>query len=357
MSDITFEFLAKVSDWDKIVHQIWTASNQGTFWNTVEAYNFRKVCLFEKYKAKDLSFLIYDDGLPVGFMFFLIYEDKSQWTADYSSAHLYWPCYLNVYANKLDFVEFIFHYIDKICMLNDVEKINMMINASSIEKNTYSHILRKFDYIDESYDSHVIALPDFDIMKIRPRYRQNINKYSNKYKINNVFFDELNDDLIGNYYNLHVLDSGGKHRNYESYVAQFQMFKNGGFVVCAQDENNHFVGMLQILIAKKEAYEASVAIHPDHAPFSISYMLKLSAIEYSKNADLHIFELGKADYFPTFTSVPTTKNYGINFFKDGWSRGKTRQINLAVKFFTENALDRYLMEQKEKILENLMGKQ
>lgn len=354
MSDIIFKSLNQVSDWEQIVNQIWIDSKQGTFWNTVAMYNFRKLCLIEKLNIKDLSFIIYKDSKPVGFMFFLVYENEFQWTAGYASAPLYWPCFLSEYASNIELIESVFKYIDEICHSNKIEKISLMINATSIEKNIYYHMVKYFHCIDESYASHVISLSDFDATKIRTKYKQNMNRYKNKYKIKGVCFEDLDETMVKHYYNLHVLDSGGKHRSYETYVSQFQTLDNKGFIVCAEDENSDFVGMLQILVAKDEAYEASVAIHPAHALFSVSNMLKLFAIQHLKTSGINIFELGKADYYPTFSSVPSKKNYGINFFKEGWSRGITRNINLATRFFTENALDRYVVEQKKKVLNLVM---
>ena len=127
----------------------------------------------------------------------------------------------------------------------------------------------------------------------------------------------------------------------------------GGFVVCASD-NNIPVGMLIIYIGKNEAYEGSVAVNPKYANFYVSLFLKLKAIEYLIDIGIDLYELGQSWYYPTISYIPDSKKYGINHFKDGWSRGQTRKVYCAVKFYTEKALDNFLENKKKEIMDSIL---
>ena len=356
MSNINFKQLNEVSDWKQIVHQLWHSSCQGSIWNTIEMYEFRKLCLDEKYSIKDLSFLIYNDEKPIGYMFFLAYQDGLQWNARYESVPLCWPCLIDTFLTQTNYVECIFRYIDEVCVINKIDIIDLKINASSLDKDTYSYTIRKFRYIDESYSSHMVLIKDFEISDIRQKYRQLVNKHKDSYTLNCVNIDEnVDKNLINEYFTLHVLDAGGKYRSYETYTSQFQTLRNGGIVAYAKDKHDNMAGMLQIAVGKDEAYDASVAIHPNHASFAVSHLLKFAAIKYLKQTGVNIFDLGKTDYYPTFYSIPTKKNYGINFFKDGWSRGNCRKVYRATKFFTESALEGHMKKQKQKIIDHIIN--
>ncbi len=350
---ISYKFLNEVENWEKIVDLIWECSNQARFWNTKEMYRFRLICLKDKHETKDLSFLIYNEDQPVGFFFMLVFKDQGLWHGTFSGIPLYWPCISNEHIENYDLVNNVFSFINKICQDNQIDKINIMINASTIKFDSYTNLIREFYFIDESYDSHTINLQEFDIMNIRSKYRQMLNKYKNLFNVDCIMLDQINNEIIKNYYELHVLDSGGMHRSYETYVEQFKTLSKGGFIVRVSD-NDIPVGMLMIYIGKNEAYEGSVAVNPKYANFYVSLFLKLKAIEYLKAIGIDLYELGQSWYYPTISYVPNAKKYGINIFKDGWSRGQTRKVYSAVKFYTEKALDGFLKDKKEDIMHSLI---
>jgi hypothetical protein len=353
--DISFHFISEIPHWECIVDELWEKSEQASIWNTKQMHKFRLVCLNEKYVTNDLSFVIYLENKPIGFFLFLAFHDKDIWVANYSSAPLYWPCFLKAYMNDYDIVQKVFYFIDDISRKNNIGKLNLMIADSKIDPIIYRRILSSFFYIDETYDSHIINLQEFSLIDIRSKYRQVIKKKISDFNLKCLLLENIQEETIKEYFDLHVLDAGGVHRSYETYVRQFEAMEKGGFLVCAYNKEQIPVGMLIIYIGKNESYEASVAIHPSYACHYISHLLKLKAIEQLRDMGVGLFELGQASYYPTITHVPSAKNYGINFFKDGWTRGKTRTVRCAVKFYTEAALDDFLNDRKRVILNSLVA--
>ena len=66
-----------------------------------------------------------------------------------------------------------------------------------------------------------------------------------------------------------------------------------------------------------------------------------------------VYELGQSFYYPTLSHVPSKKNYGINYFKDGWSRGGTRKICRTIKFYQASALHDFCSLKAKELETNL----
>ena len=70
--------------------------------------------------------------------------------------------------------------------------------------------------------------------------------------------------------------------------------------------------------------------------------MKWKAIQYFLDIGVDHYELGQAAISPSYLEQPSDKNYGISFFKDGWSRGHLKLVWTADKFYSETALKGFL---------------
>jgi hypothetical protein len=100
--------------------------------------------------------------------------------------------------------------------------------------------------------------------------------------------------------------------------------------------------MLLVQVLKGAAYDSSVAVDPQFEDEGVSYLLKWCAIEHLVDTGIRHYELGRAALTPTFLEQPSAKNYGISFFKDGWSRGRLKPVWAAERFYGRRALSLFL---------------
>ena len=349
MNKEDFRFLKDISNWEEVVDDIWYQSKQSWIWNTVQMFKFRKACLNNFIETQDLSFLIYKEGKPIGYFFLLAFKEQAYFEASFLAAPLYWPCFVDAYCNDAQIFKETFSFIDNLSSIYNIGLISMTL--TSADSRLYSAIVAHANYIDESYESHIVKPVEFNFEKIRPKYRQMIKKYQIKFSVN-IFFDcDITPEIVNQYHLLHVLDSGGNFRDLSTYLNQFQLLQKGGFVVCAYDRENSSapVGMLHILVSKNRAYDASVAIDPEYHQFYLSHILKNEAIKQLQHQKIQIYELGQSFYCSTFSHIPSKKNYGINYFKDGWSRGETEKIYKSIKFYNKEAFDKFFISKKQQI--------
>ncbi len=353
IASVEFVNIKDLPDCEKIIDDIWTQSKQGWIWNTVQMFEFRKSCLPKGKETKDLSFVIYKEGKPIGFFFLLAFKSQTYFEATFSAAPLYWPCFIDRYADDLKINKETFAYIDMLCMDNNIGSLKVMLSDGQSKSKIYHSILQEHNYIDESYDSHIVKPKEFSIRDVRPKNRQMIRKYADKFVVKILLESDITEDTIHQYNKLHVLDSGGNFRDLNTYYKQFELFQKGGFVVCAfaKENNNISVGMLHVLVSKNEAYETSVAVNPEYHKFYVSHILKFHAIQYMQSEQVEVYELGQSFYCSTLSHIPSKKNYGINYFKDGWSGGKTRRVHNAIKFYQAEALNDFCIL-KARELEN-----
>jgi hypothetical protein len=153
--------------------------------------------------------------------------------------------------------------------------------------------------------------------------------------------------------NIHVRDAGGVFRPLITYEHQVDLVRRGeGFWVRAQNKaTNRLAGMLLVSVHKNTAFDNSVAVDPDFAEDQVSHLMKWKAIQHLAEHGIVHYELGKAAVTPNYIWQPIAKNYGISFFKDGWSRGRLKTVWVAEKFYSSSCFNQF-WEQKR---QNLIG--
>jgi hypothetical protein len=332
-------------EWESVVKK----TSYAWFWSTYYEHCFRLVVLKDKEVfIKDKSFFVYDDqgrlyGLaPLVFVKSCDFEGVEA----YYDKPLPWPMIMDNVQNFSEVSEFIFTKIDEILKNNNVQKISLQYSPPNYENSfskVFSVVMKKYKYIDSSHMSHCVDVSSDTTKHVRKRYKRYIKKYSNLFLLTIINKNDINIGVIRKYMELHIKDSGFFHRSLETYIAQFDYIVKGeGFVVQAKSkETGVIVGMLLICSGKKSAYDGSVAVDPDYQQYFISHLIKWKAIQYLTDIGIKHYELGKVSENYSYLSQPSKKNYGISFFKDGWSRGRVKKIITYEKYYSRPALDEF----------------
>jgi lipid II:glycine glycyltransferase (peptidoglycan interpeptide bridge formation enzyme) len=152
--------------------------------------------------------------------------------------------------------------------------------------------------------------------------------------------DAVTPEIEETYFQLHVKDAGGQFRSRESYHLQANLAREreAFYVTATHRGRNVIAGMLLVSVYKGAAYDNSVAVDPDFQDEYVSHLLKWTAIEALNARAVQIYELGEKAALPTTISIPSAKNRGISYFKEGWSRDSTKLVVAAEKFLDSDFL-------------------
>ena len=195
------------------------------------------------------------------------------------------------------------------------------------------------------------------LVTVRERYRRYVRKFRDLYELRIIGPGEVADDLAATYMDLHVKDAGGVFRPLNTYQCQVDQISAGeAFFVCAyRIAERRMAGMLLVQVLKGAAFDASVAVDPAFEHDGVSYLLKWHAIEHLIALGVRDYELGRAALSPTLLWRPTEKNYGISFFKDGWSRGHLKPVWCAERFYSAKALGLFMDQNKTDLMRVLFS--
>ena len=123
---------------------------------------------------------------------------------------------------------------------------------------------------------------------------------------------------------LHIMDAGRKTRNLESYIKQVEFIKEdeGFFVKAENNESGITEGMLLITLIKGHALDNSVATTDYGKNNYVSHILKKIAMEFLEKKMTKSYFLGEDFTLSTNELIPSAKQLGISYFKDGWCGGE-----------------------------------
>jgi len=340
--------------WDQIVN----ASPEGWFWATSAMHDYR----LASYEARghliaDRSFVIVCDGQPCALVPLVIGRDHHDGdiVASYLNCPLPWPMIRPDIAERDAIEQAIF---DEIEMRVSSAKATMLrltlapAGPGSEMAETFAKMVRKRSFVDNSYVSHWVEISPDTLNNVRERYRRNVRKFWDKYKISILSVNDLPHDFAQNYMNLHVKDAGRVTRSLSTYEMQVELARRGqGFWVLAHNKvADRTVGMLLISVHKNAAYDSSVAVDPEYQNEPVSHLMKWKTIQHLLESGITHYELGSCAFAPTYLMQPTEKNYGISFFKDGWSRGRTKTVWVAEKFYSADAFNRFWEQKRQALL-------
>ena len=348
MSDEFLGFQGSLRDaeaWNEIVSK----SIEGWFWATRAMHEFRIAC----YQAAgrlvdDRSFVFIRDGRPCGLVPLVIGRDDydGDLMASYLGAPLPWPMVVSDVDDRKGIQTLLFSELERRVHDSNATVLRLALAPPGVGSDLsgdFEQIVRERAFVDVSYLSHWVDVTPETLSLVRERYRRDVRKSLQRYRIEILNSRDLPIAIAETYMQLHVKDAGRVTRPIDTYEKQVDLVRNGeGFWVAARNlAADKIVGMLLISLHKGAAYDASVAVDPDFVRDNVSHMMKWRAIEHLLEIGVGHYELGGVAFTPTYISQPSNKNYGISFFKDGWSRGKTKTVWAAEKFYSRDAFDRF----------------
>jgi len=312
--------------WQEIVD----ASDDGWILHTWLSHEFN-LCAGEQYNAQDLSFFVYEDGKPVGVVP-LIVQEKSvgglkEREAMYYSGFLPWPCFRQDVSNREESEDFAFAELERRIRGADAHiplVLLMPPQSSTDDEDRVKRIAALHGFTPKQFDRHMVIITEGMLRTVRRTFRRYYKKYAPFFALSIAEGSALSPELEETYFQLHIKDAGGQFRSRESYTKQMDSAREGeGFyVVATHKESGIIAGMLLMSLYKNAAYPNSIAVDPDFANQSISYLLYWKAIEELQERHVPTYEFGqKAD-----PASATQKELTISRFKEGWSQGHTRTI-------------------------------
>jgi hypothetical protein len=342
------------------VERIWTEiasrSPEAWFWSSRAMHEFQVA--YARHRSSfvcDRSFAITRDGNLCGLApLVFIRNGDGETLAAFPSGRLPWPMVIKDVDRRGELLNSLFDELERRVKDMGAGMMSLMLSPPVLEaetETTFYTILRDRSFVDCSFLSHLVTINDRTLGLVRERYRRDVRKYRDQYALEILSGSDVSSNLAQAYMDLHVKDAGKVNRPLETYELQARFVSTGeGFWVRALHlGTGRVAGMLLVSVHKNAAYDNSVAVDPDFAHEPVSHLMKWRAIESLIEKGVSHYELGPAAISPTYLSQPSKKSYGISFFKDGWSRGQTKIVHAADKFYSEQTFDRFWAERHREI--------
>jgi hypothetical protein len=311
------------------------------FWHTWANMEFNFLAA-QKSEARNLSFFVLLDGKPVGLVPLMVERAKigdhfSAWDASYYGGPLPWPAFLEGLPDFETIEDYAFQELERRAREAAAGHIRIRLEPPQPlgkEQRRLERAISVHRYLDSSYISHCLNIQPDSLVHVRERYRRYVKKFMPRYELSIKEGAAVTPELEESYFRLHVKDAGGQFRSRESYRFQANLARNqeAFYVAATRREDGIVAGMLLVSVCKGAAYDNSVAVDPDLQDEYVSHLLKWKAIETLLARGIMTYELGQKALLPTIVSIPSTKNYGISHFKEGWSKGAVKTVIMAEKF-------------------------
>lgn len=332
--------------WSKVVAE----APQGWCWHTRRWGEFVKAAASAD-DAVDRTFFVFDDSGPVCLVPLAVCDTlegpQTLRDASYNGGPLPWPCTVSGAHDANAIQKFAFMEAERRARESGAERIRFASYSPFITAGPdkwFEEITQSFNYLDLSFDSHLVTVDRHVLSHVRERYARYVRKFKAQFECTIADGAAVDGKLEQSYFELHVKDAGGQFRSRESYarIADLARFGEGFFVTARDIGSDVLVGMLLVSLIKGAAYDTSVCVEPAYQDRFVSHQLKWRAIEHLQQLGVTHYDLGTRNVSATFEDIPTAKTRGISFFKDGWARGGTKPVYVAGKFLTGSGLHKYV---------------
>jgi hypothetical protein len=345
-----FVDLATLPDGSRLWDSVAAASPESWVWASAATHLFRISCLEAKASLiSDRSFVLLRGGRPCGLAPLVLSRDgeSGDVVATYGDVPQPWPMVVADATDAAAVEQTLFDEVERRVRESGAGMLSLMLAPPALGVDVadrFARVVRERHFVDASYRSHYVDVTHDTLRGVRERYRRYVRKYSDRYEVGIIDAAGIPPSFAATYMELHVKDAGGVFRPLATYERQVDQIRGGeGFFVCARRKpDDRLAGLLLVRVLKGAAIEGSVAIDPEFVDEGVSYLLKWQAIEHLVDLGVSHYELGPAAIAPTYLWQPSAKNYGISFFKEGWSRGCLKTVWCAEKFYRRTCLDAYL---------------
>jgi len=348
--EISFQNVLEIPRWEKVWDEFVLTAPDAWYRHLRLFRNYTLAATVDKMPS-DQSFFIFRGDEPIGLapvLFSHVVDDNGYQglEAGYYGIPLPWPCFKSEFLGHHALELRVFDEIERRAINQGAGRIQFILSPptpSMEDEKRFKALIETRNHIDSRYPSHWMKIKEDSLSHVRSRYKRYIKKFKDQYELSIIEGKAVDEKFIQTYMDTHIKDAGGQFRSRDSYIALANLARNGFgfFSIATCVSTGKIVGFLFVILFKKQAYDGSVAVDPEHEKNHVSHLLKWVTIETLIERKATDYELGIRAMLPTRQRVPSKKDYGISFFKDGWARGEQKSILVAEKFLTREALILY----------------
>ena len=315
-----------ISEWDSFV----LSSGDAWFWHSSSwmkyTMNYRP-----DLKSESLSFFVKDDsGILAVCPLFLENSVTGENFKEFSfgGGFLPFPTFLDTLTaqRRAKLEKFIFAYIDELAEKLNVKRIRL--RDTPIRPGFYHrkpppiNFLIKYDFIDCSGTTCILDLRRDDretLNSMRKGHRYDIKRGRGIYNVRAHHKESATEDIFDKYRQLHYKASGRATRSKETFDLMRRMAMNGHAVLFSAEDEQEIRMFILLLLFKGSAYYGSEADDPDYiTEIPIGHMLQWNAINWLKERDFKLYDLGVQHFSHQIFSLPSKKEMSISLFKRGF---------------------------------------
>lgn len=303
----------------------------------------------------DSSFVVIQDGKPVGLCFLPIENNGGIKTITAAGGYLVAPLASNAKTEKEIFV-----VIDQIARENNIQAVKFYLDPLIMEREEKFNRLIKYGYLDASSSDSILDLrADEKILwsNLRKNHKRNIKKILEDRKCKIVIIDQATADyeIHEQYRELHHKCAGRITRNKNTFEKQFEMLKNDQAMVVGLRLNGKFIGFCYFFHHAKMAIYASGSDDPQHDKRPLYHAILWAAVCYYKNRGFDFLQFARPcgfDRVSGFDDYLDEKQINISRFKRGFGV-KMVPFFRGVKYFDKEYFLKDLENFRNKTLETI----
>jgi len=299
-------------------NDVFAKSGNAWIWHTYRMLSYVLIA-GEPYHPLDCSFFICRGGTAVGIMPVVIQDDgRGGREASFYSVIGYLPspafCSNEAHTDQLE--DFAYEELERRARKEGARRISVRyaVPPGKEDEAAVRRVAKKFDYTVMPIRTHLAAIDDSLVRKMRSRY--DYKHFVSLFDLSIIEGDAVTQDIEEDYFRLHTLDAGRQVRSRQSYKAQSDFARGGeAFYVCATNKGScERAGMALMFVSKGGAFYGSVAVDPAYKRMCVGYLLQCQAIETLRHQGITAFDLGDIH------------NSGISRFKEKIAQGGCRVL-------------------------------
>lgn len=346
---MSYEIIKLTGDNYPIWDEICQKSDDAWFWHTTEWLNYCMSYGAEKYKVKNISFMLVDGSHPLAICPLLLErhigpdgKERLEFSTAGSGGYGNIPALRSgLTEEQIDkIMNKILETIDQLAVQYQVSRVSFRSNPFAEEKNKIDTFMR-FGYIDCSLATHVIdLLPQLaEIWSgVRKGHKYDIHRGEKNFTVHIYDKDNADKAVFDQYRILHHKASGRVTRPIGTFEMMYDWIVRGRGMLCGVSQNGQYAGFSYISLYKDSAYYSSASNDPDfQTKVPISHVIQWSVIKWLKEKSFKVYEIGGMHYGPQIYDLPSAKENSISLFKRGFG-GKSLPLFRVEKYFDEEYL-------------------
>lgn len=285
--------------------------------------NLEYFFLYSKNLIDDKSFVILENNKCVGVAFVPIEKNIDIISISIANGYVFAPL-----SNTKRIEKMIYEEINKICLENNIDKINFAIDPLiEIYKKHNFNTLLEYGFVDTSTTDGLInlKLEEKDLWKnLRKSYKALINNILKNDEFEIIIIDKPNSsyEIHKLYRELHAKCAGGITRVKETFDKQFEMLEKDYASLIGLKYNGKFIGFNYFFNFQKTVIYASGADDPEYenSKIPIYHVILWNAILYYKQRNFDFIEFSQPCGYSKvqgFNDYLDEKQINISHFKRG----------------------------------------